>query len=75
MNGLRKVWRPSHYGPLPERQLLERAAARELLTHWELTGDKAGVDRMLAGMDKIYGAGAEQRIRAHMRDVRNERLA
>ena len=71
-----KVWYPKHSGTLPERRILERAAARELLTTWELTRDKALVDRHLARMDKVYGEGAEERIRQHMRDIRrNERLA
>ncbi len=71
-----KVWYPKHSGTLPERRILERAAARELLTTWELTRDKALVDGHLARMDKVYGKGAEERIRQHMRDIRrNERLA
>jgi len=71
-----KVWYPTHSGPLPERSVLERAAARELLTHWELTKNKAAVDAMLAKMDKIYGKGAQDRIRQHMRNVaRYERHA
>lgn len=67
---------PANTGPLPERPVLERAQARELLTHWELTKDKEAVDRMLSRMDRLYGKGAEQRIRQYMRDIaRNERLA
>lgn len=69
-------WRPTHSGPLPERRVLERAAARELLTTWEVTKDKALVDKHLARMDKLYGKGAEERIRQHMREIaRNERCA
>lgn len=60
---------PKNTGPLPERPILERGAARELLTTWELTKDKELVDRHLARMDKLYGKGAEQRIRQHMRDI------
>ena len=48
---------------------MERGAARELLTTWELTKNKELVDRHLARMDKLYGKGAEQRIRQHMRDI------
>lgn len=72
-----KVWYPKHRGPVePDRTMLERGAARELLTTWEVLQDKALVDRHLAKMDKLYGEGAEQRIRQHMRDIRrNERLA
>lgn len=70
-----KPWYPKHRGTLPERQTLERAAARELLTTWEILKDKELVDRHLARMDKLYGQGAEQRIRQHMRDIaRTERL-
>lgn len=71
-----KPWYPKHTGPLPDRGILERGAARELLTTWEITKDKALVDRHLAHTEKIYGKGAEERIRAHMREIRrNERLA
>jgi hypothetical protein len=71
-----KPWYPKHSGPLPDRGVLERGAARELLTTWELTQDKALVDKHLARMDKVYGKGAEERIRAYMREIRrNERLA
>jgi hypothetical protein len=71
-----KPWYPKHSGPLPDRGVLERGAARELLTTWELTKNKELVDRHLATMDKLYGQGAEQRIRQHMRQIRrDERLA
>jgi hypothetical protein len=43
--------------------------ARELLTTWEVTKDKALVDRHLATMDKRHGPGAEQAIRQYMRQV------
>lgn len=70
-----KPWYPKHRGTLPERRVLERGAARELLTTWELTKDKQLVDRHLASMDKRYGEGAEQRIRQHMREIaKTERL-
>ncbi len=77
MKGYRRPYRPpKNTGPLPERPILERGAARELLTTWELTKNKELVDRHLATMDKLYGKGAEERIRQHMRDIRrNERLA
>ena len=71
-----KPWYPKQSGPLPDRGVLERGAARELLTTWELTQDKALVDKHLARMDKVYGKGAEERIRAYMREIRrNERLS
>lgn len=71
-----KPWYPKHSGPLPDRRVMERGAARELLTTWEITKDKALVDKHLARMDKLYGEGSEQRIRQYMREIRrNERLA
>ena len=71
-----KPWYPKHRGTLPDRRVLEMAAARELLTTWEALQDKALIDRHLASMDKRYGEGAEQRIRAYMRQIRrDERLA
>jgi hypothetical protein len=61
---------------LPERRVLEMAAARELLTTWEANQDKEAIDKMLARMDKVYGQGAEERIRQYMREIRrNERVA
>ena len=72
-----KKWYPKHTGPVePDRFILEQAAARELLTTWEITKDKALIDRHLASMDKRYSEGAEQRIRQHMRSIaKHERLA
>jgi hypothetical protein len=52
------------------------AAARELLTTWEADQNKEAIDKMLAKMDKVYGQGAEERIRQYMREIRrNERVA
>lgn len=71
-----KPWHPKHKGPLPDRRVLEMAAARELLTTWEADQNKEAIDKMLARMDKRYGEGAEQRIRQYMREIRrNERVA
>ncbi len=71
-----KPWYPKHKGPLPDRRVLEMAAARELLTTWEADQNKEAIDKMLARMDKVYGQGAEQRIRQYMREIRrNERVA
>jgi hypothetical protein len=54
--------------------ILLTAVARELLTTWEITKDKLLVDRHLAAVDKVYGQGAEQRVRQYMRQVnRDER--
>lgn len=71
-----KPWYPKHRGTLPERRVLEMAAARELLTTWEANQNKEAIDKMLARMDKVYGQGAEERIRQYMREIRrNERVA
>jgi hypothetical protein len=48
---------------------MERARARELLTTWLVTKDKQLVDRHLAQSDKMFGPGAEQRVRDHMKAV------
>ena len=54
--------------------ILLMAVARELLTTWEITKDKPLIDRHLAAVDKVYGQGAEQRVRLYMRQVnRDER--
>jgi len=54
--------------------ILLTALARDLLTTWEVTKDKLLVDRHLAAVDKVYGAGAELRVRRYMRQVaRDER--
>jgi len=71
-----KPWYPKHKGPLPDRRVLEMAAARELLFTWEADQNKEAIDKMLARMDKRYGEGAEQRIRHYMREIRRtERIA
>jgi len=52
------------------------AAARDLLTTWELLKNKELIDKHLARMDKVYGKGAEERVRHYMREIRrNERIA
>jgi hypothetical protein len=52
--------------------ILLTAVARELLTTWEVLRDKPLVDRHLAAVDKLYGKGAEQRVRLYMRQVKKE---
>jgi hypothetical protein len=65
-----KPWYPKHRGPVePDRTILEMAVARELLATWAVIKDKALVDRHLAAVEKRYGAGAEQRVRDHMRQM------
>jgi len=75
---VKRPWKPhfhKHKGPLePDRTTLLMAVARELLTTWELTKDKANVDRHLAAVEKIYGPGSESSVRQHMHWIRiNER--
>lgn len=66
-----KKWYPKHHGPVePDRTILLEACARELLTTWEITRDKANVDRHLASLDGIYGPGSEQLVRQLMHKVK-----
>jgi hypothetical protein len=58
--------------PSPTYQVLLKGEARVLYHHWRATGDKASVDRRLAVIDKVYGAGAQQRVRMLMRDIKRE---
>ena len=61
--------------PSADRDHMERARARELLTTWLATKDKALVDRHLAVSDKMFGPGSEQRIRNHIKAIhQTERL-
>ena len=46
--------------------------ARELLTTWELTKDKTLVDRHLAAVDKVYGAGSEASVRQYMHRIKRD---
>ena len=58
----------------PDWTILLEGEARVLLTTWEVTRDKANVDRRLAALDRIYWPGAERQVRALMHKVnRDER--
>ena len=75
---MKRPWKPHYYkhsGPLePDRTILLMGEARVLLTTWEVTRDKANVDRLLARLDKMYWPGAEATVRALMHKVnRDER--
>lgn len=74
---MKKLWKPhyhKHSGPLPERQTLEMAVARELLTTWEITKNQQLIEKHLGALDKVYGANASLRVREYMREIkRNER--
>lgn len=68
-----KPWRPKHKGPVePDRTVLLEGEARTLLTTWEITRDKAVIDRHLAALDAIYGPGSEQQVRQLMHKVRRD---
>ena len=58
--------------PSADRDHMERARARELLTTWQLTKDKALVDRHLAAVDKVYGAGSEASVRQYMHRIKRD---
>lgn len=73
----RKAWRPKHSGIIePDMTTLLMGHARELLTTWEVTQDKALINKHLKSMDKRHGEGAEARVRGYMRWVaKHERCA
>ena len=67
-----KVWYPKFKGPIePDMTIMLMACARELLTTWEALKDKELITRHLASMDKLYGPGAEQRVRDYMHEIKN----
>ena len=72
-----KVWYPKHRGPIePDMTTLLMGEARVLLTTWEVLKDRETITRRLKKLDKLYGAGAEQRVRDYMHQVaRDERHA
>jgi hypothetical protein len=74
---IKKQWKPHYYkhtGPLPERQTLEMAVARELLTTWEITKNPELIKKHLDALDKLYGENAHLRVREYMKEIkRNER--
>jgi len=58
--------------PSPTYQVLLKGEARVLYHHWLATKDAAAVERRLAMIDKVYGEGAQLRIRRLMRDIKRE---
>ena len=72
-----KVWYPKHRGPIePDMTTLLMGEARVLLTTWEVLRDKDVITRRLKKLDKLYGEGAEQRVRDYMHQVaKDERHA
>ena len=73
---MKRQWKP-HWPkqscPLPERELLEWAQAKDILSAWELSPTKATVERWLAHSETLYGPGSAERIRAHMKAIYRER--
>lgn len=66
-----KKWYPKYTGSVePDMTTLLMAAARELLTTWEVLKDKELITRHLASMDRIYGQGAERRVRDYMHEIK-----
>jgi hypothetical protein len=50
------------------------AAARELLTTWEITKNRELIEKHLGALDKLFGANAHLRVREYMKEIkRNER--
>ena len=72
MKLLKPTYRRTKNLPSPTYQILLKGEARVLYHHWLATADKASVDRRLAVIDKVYGEGAQQRVRMLMRDIKKE---
>ena len=71
-----RPYKPPSNRPSPDMPTLLRAVARELLTTWEATRDKALIERHLSVLDKKYKPGAEAEVRRLMHEVkRDERSA
>lgn len=70
-----RPYRPPSNRPSPDMPVLLKAEARELLTHWELTQDKAFVDARLATVDKRYAKGCEEVVRRLMHEVKRKERA
>lgn len=58
---------------MSDRQQLKRAEARELYRHWALTKDRKYLDARFKVVDRLYGPGAQQEIRAMMHDIKEGR--
>lgn len=66
----RYIYRRESGLPSPSLEALLMACGRELLTTWEVLKDKQLVDKHLASLDKLYGANAEQKVRAYMHEIK-----
>lgn len=54
-----------------DRVILEQAEAREIYRTWETTKDRDFVRGRLERAERIYGAGARDRIRTHMNRIKD----
>jgi hypothetical protein len=57
-----------------DRVILEQAEARELYRNWEWSKNRELIRARLVRAEKIYGTGAEDRIRKYMAQMREGTL-
>ena len=57
-----------------DRVILEQAEAREIYRSWETNKDRDYVRGRLERAERIYGAGARDRIRTYMAQIREGTL-
>jgi len=57
-----------------DRVILEQAEARELYRNWEWSKNRDLIRARLERAERIYGAGARDRIRAYMAQMREGTL-
>jgi len=56
-----------------DREILEKAEARHLMANFKFNGNsKAWLDKALVYTKKIYGNGADARVRGYMREIWKE---
>jgi hypothetical protein len=57
-----------------DRVILEQAEARELYRNWEWSKNRDLIRARLERAERIYGAGARDRIRSYMAQMRDGTL-
>jgi hypothetical protein len=57
-----------------DRVILEQAEARELYRNWEWSKNRELIRARLDRAEKIYGAGARDRIREYMNRIKDGQL-
>ena len=65
------IWSRRNIEGPSDRVILEQAEARELLRTWETNKDRDFVRGRLERAERIYGAGARDRIRNHMNRIKD----